>query len=157
MRSVARSGRMARRSARRSRSAARRRRSRARGRGRAADLDRRADLRAIRPDRATERIHGAPNPDLQLDEPAAVRIPPLGGRSDYRSAGVALDDERFRHLAEKQISAQVVDPSTSEVRGPVIAPPHLAVEHSAHDKPSQAEPIFEVRGLSVSYNGASAI
>jgi phosphate transport system ATP-binding protein len=51
----------------------------------------------------------------------------------------------------------MVDPSTSEVRERVIAPPRVAVEHSAHDKPGRAEPIFEVRGLSVSYNGASAI
>jgi phosphate transport system ATP-binding protein len=39
----------------------------------------------------------------------------------------------------------------------VIAPPQVAVEHSARDKPSRSEPIFEVRGLSVSYDGASAI
>jgi phosphate transport system ATP-binding protein len=38
-----------------------------------------------------------------------------------------------------------------------MAPPHVAVEHRAHDKPSRGEPIFEVRALSVSYNGAPAI
>jgi phosphate transport system ATP-binding protein len=43
------------------------------------------------------------------------------------------------------------------VKEPVIAPPQVAVEQSARDKPTSAEPIFEVRGLSVSYNGASAI
>jgi phosphate transport system ATP-binding protein len=38
-----------------------------------------------------------------------------------------------------------------------MAPPRVAVEHNQHDKPSRAEPIFEVRRLFVSYNGAAAI
>jgi phosphate transport system ATP-binding protein len=39
----------------------------------------------------------------------------------------------------------------------VVAPPKVAVEHEAQDKPTAAEPIFEVRELSVSYAGAAAI
>jgi phosphate transport system ATP-binding protein len=38
-----------------------------------------------------------------------------------------------------------------------MAPPKVTVEHTAQEKPARAEPIFEVRELSVSYAGAAAI
>jgi phosphate transport system ATP-binding protein len=51
----------------------------------------------------------------------------------------------------------VVDRFTREPTQTVMAPPKVAVEHKAQDKPALAEPIFEVRDLGVSYAGAAAI
>ena len=49
-------------------------------------------------------VHGAADPDLQLDHEAAGGVPPAGRRSDPRAARAAADHECIRNLAPEQIS-----------------------------------------------------
>ena len=49
-------------------------------------------------------VHGAADPDLQLDLAAAGGVQAAGRRGDPRAARPAADDERLRDLAPEQVS-----------------------------------------------------
>ena len=78
--------------------------SRAIGETAPADPDRRDRVRAVQPLRPHGPVHGAADPDLQLDLAAPGGVQASGRRGDHRAARPAADHECIRDMAPEQIS-----------------------------------------------------